>query len=219
MEDFYVTLLSSMDIFPKNTTSAFKVHLQNKITLSENWSVGVAEIHYRHNFFNVTHENNVIVELGNFTEKDTISLYTTKEEIQKYKKEGKYREIIVRPGIYKSVKALIDDINTEFKTPLFKLKPSSGHVKINSEFSGHDIDIVFKKGKLALQLGFRPGHNILLFDQSPEPSSLHFGAPEQMLIYCDVIEPQIIGHEMAQVLNSKMFIMCQFFEKNLRQLR
>ena len=59
MKDFFFTLLSnsSINYFPQNTTSSFTVHLAEKITLNGTWKVGIAEIHYKYNFFNVCFSN------------------------------------------------------------------------------------------------------------------------------------------------------------------
>lgn len=204
MEQFYVTLLSnsSTDIFPKNHTSSFTVRFQNKITLSENWFVGLVEIHYRYNFFNVTSENNTLIELQHF-ENRRILLNEQSAEIQIYKEKGKYREVKIDPGVYASIKELIFEINKRYQTTLFKHIPSTNRVQINEESEYfRNVDAIFLQGKLAPQLGFRPNQNILVHDKSPDPSSLHFGTPEQMMVYVDIIEPQIIGHEQAQVIKT-----------------
>lgn len=202
MEQFYVTLLSnsSTDIFPRNNTSSFTVRFQDKITLSENWFVGLVEIHYRYNFFNVTEENNTLIELEHF-ENRRLLVNERSDEKEIYKNKGKYREVKIDPGVYSSIKELIADINHKCKTPLFTHISSTNRVEVNAE-SFRNYDAIFLQGKLAPQLGFRPSQNILIHDKSPDPASLHFGVPEQMMIYIDIIEPQIIGHEKAQVIKT-----------------
>lgn len=77
---------------------------------------------------------------------------------------------------------------------------SNGRIKIDKHCLPDNILKIQLFGSLALQLGFVPEENILNYDVSPDVSSLDFGLPDQMLIYCDLIKPQLIGHESAQVL-------------------
>ena len=55
MSDFYLTLPSnnSMQYYPENTLAQFKSRLPNAINLSGDWEVGLVEIQYPHNWFNV----------------------------------------------------------------------------------------------------------------------------------------------------------------------
>ena len=55
MSDFYLTLPSdsSMDYFPDNTLTEFRVKLPHTIHLSGDWEVGLAEISYPVNWSNI----------------------------------------------------------------------------------------------------------------------------------------------------------------------
>ena len=55
MSDFYLTLPSdsSMDYFPDNTMTEFRVKLPHTIHLSGDWEVGLAEISYPVNWSNI----------------------------------------------------------------------------------------------------------------------------------------------------------------------
>lgn len=183
MKDFYVTLLSnsSMNYFPANTTSSFTVKLHKNITLGEDWHVGLAEIHYSYNFANVRDNHNTIME----STPDSVSLWK------------------VENGVYTSVPDLIHEINRAYgNQPLFEFRPHTKRVKLNRDVVNGETKAMLLQGNLASQLGFRPDENILQYLESPEPASVLFGVPHQMLIYCDIIEPQFIGHEVAQVLRS-----------------
>lgn len=39
-----------------------------------------------------------------------------------------------------------------------------------------------------------------MIDLSPYVGNVYFGIPDQMFIYCDIIEPQLIGYESSQVI-------------------
>lgn len=181
MKDFYVTLLSnsSMDYFPTNTTSSFTVRLHTNVTLGENWVVGLAEIHYSYNFANVRENHNTIIEES----PDTVSLWKIEE------------------GGYSNVADLVLEVNKIYNK-LFEFRPHTKRVRINRDAVKVETSAILLQGNLASQLGFKPDDNILQYQESPEPASVLFGVPHQMLIYCDIIQPQFIGHEVAQVLRS-----------------
>lgn len=184
MKDFYVTLLSnsSMDYFPSNTTSSFTVKLHKNITLGEDWLVGVAEIHYSYNFANVRENHNAIIE----SKPGIVSLWK------------------IEKGVYTSLPDLVHEINKAYDNqPLFEFRTHTKRLKINHNVVNEGANAMLLQGNLASQLGFRPEENILEYQESPEPASILFGVPHQMLIYCDIIEPQFIGHEVAQVLRRR----------------
>ena len=58
MSDFYVTLPSnaSMDYYKANTLANFTTRLPNVIDLTGDWEVGLVEIQYPHNWYNVPAE-------------------------------------------------------------------------------------------------------------------------------------------------------------------
>lgn len=183
MKELYVTLLSnsSMDYFPANTTSSFTVRLHKNITLGDNWVVGLAEIHYSYNFANVRENHNTIIEKS----ADSVSIWKVEE------------------GAYTSVPDLIYEVNKAYGSrPLLEYIPHTKRVKLDQNFVNSSADMIVFQGNLASQLGFRPSENILKYRESPEPASVLFGVPHQMMVYCDIIEPQFVGHEVVQVLRS-----------------
>ena len=195
MKDFFVTLLSnsSMNFFPDNKTSSFTVQLAEKITLNGSWSVGVAEIHYNYNFFNVTHNNNgvICVKKDTGTSENSIhSLHT----------------VNITPGYYGCVEDLVETVNTEMRKhwmaggSLISIDNINNRTIVHKETIYKELESISFQGRLAMQLGFEPAENILSHDLSPHIGNIYFGVPDQMLIYTDIIEPTYIGHEKAYVL-------------------
>lgn len=207
MKQFYVTLISnsSLDIYPGNKPSSFVVQLPHKIVLNEDWVVGLAEIQYPYNFYNVTENNN------SFTcDFETNSVYSFTN--------GKYstvRNIIV--GSYRSVGELVKAIL--YQTPdlgdwiEFDNSTNRVRIKVTNEIkSSHPLSQNFESddinqmrsiqfhGRLALQLGFIPDTNVLTHEFSPYGGNVCFGVPDRIFVYCDLIEPQLIGYESTQVI-------------------
>lgn len=192
-----------MKIYPENATSAFTVLLPQKITLHGKWYVGIAELHYNYNFFNVTREHSEI----------SID-YEIKPEIS----ENNYAEARIwtlatgiTPGYYTRITDIVDEVNGELK----RIMSDKTHTvdeniltynKINSRVyvDKTKIPSMYKSvtfsERLALQLGFKPDSNILECKISPFAANIRFGVPDQMFFYTDIIEPTFIGHERAYVL-------------------
>lgn len=194
MKDFFVTLLSnsSMNYFPQNKTSSFTVQLAEKITLNGSWNVGIAEIHYNYNFFNVTDANNEIIvkRKSDQTENSIVPM----------------AEIRITPGYYSTVSDLVETVNTTIldrgliNEAIISIDGINNRTIVHAENVYEKLGSVTFKGRLAMQLGFEPGANILDFRLSPHIGNTSFGVPDQMLIYTDIIEPTYIGHEKASVL-------------------
>lgn len=58
--DFYITLPSnaSMNYFPNNTQSSYRTKLVSPLTLSGEWEIGLVEIFFPRNWFNIGNHNN-----------------------------------------------------------------------------------------------------------------------------------------------------------------
>ena len=92
---FYLHLSSnaSLDNFPNNTLTEYRVCLPQTITLTGDLKVGLTEIHYPHSWNNVQ---------GNFENR----FYLRNQEL-----DGIWEALIVPPGHYSSVADLITKIN------------------------------------------------------------------------------------------------------------
>lgn len=212
-DNFFITLLSnsSLSIFPDNTTTSFMVSLPQKITLSGKWEVGVAEIHYNYNFFNVTNGNNRIWITADLfehvsTEQESESGVSTEEE-EKVTNPIVTHCCEIPPGFYNNMCELIDTINEkirdvlELSSNLFVFHKTINRCEINTkEIKKSGICSVKLEGRLNIQLGFIPCKNVLDVKISQHCCNIQFGVPDRMLIYTDIIEPTFIGHEKAYVI-------------------
>lgn len=206
MADFFITLVSnsSMNIFPENKTSSFTVLLPEKISLKGTWSVGVAEVHYNYNFFNVTDDNNELTLHTKNVEDVTSSNRITRNEIKS--SEMPKHKVSIKKGYYNTVAALIGTVNKSLKPfvngndTVFSIDEVTNRTMVHRENLRPEIEKIFLEGRLSMQLGFMPGRDVLMFKSSPHVGNTKFGIPDQMLIYTDIIEPTFIGHEKAYVI-------------------
>lgn len=187
-----------MNIFPENKTASFTVVLPERISLTGEWCVGVAEIHYNYNFFNVNDDNNKIKLIDNAADTNNNEIHVITD--------SRIHELQVISGYYNSVNDLITTIN-ELVAPymykngrLLSLDNSSNRTSVHKGSVQKNISNIYLDGRLAMQLGFKPGTDILRSQISPHIGNIRFGVPDQMFIYTDIIDPSFIGHEKAYVI-------------------
>lgn len=175
---FYVTLISdsSKHFFPDNKISQFTTQLPTAIHLTGGeWEVGLADLIYTHTWYNVRKDNN----LFGFS-------------IDEGPLEGRR----VPAGYYQTVPDLL------------KAMTLTSH-KNKIQFSYHDITkrVTLKtqgKSKVVLYngiselLGFNPGEYVGNV-QSPYVADTN-ASLSVMYVYCDLVEPQIVGDVQAPLL-------------------
>lgn len=193
MKDFYVTLVSnsSIDYYPENKTNSFTAQLPQYIMLDGEWTVALVEIQYPFTLFNVTTNNNKV---------------TIKYD------DNKKSEIRITPGYYSDLHELIKAINNKLKafitnesfieidTATQRVKVNNGSEKNNNSISKVDLISVSFENRLAMQLGFEPGVNVLGYKLSPHATNINLGIPELRVVYCDVVDGQILGDKFCKML-------------------
>lgn len=207
MSEFYMTLLSnsSMNIYPENKTSTFTVQIPRPVRLEGDWDVALAEIQYPYSFFTLQEGENKI-------EIRTHSA-TTEFVDSKGKKipPTAWSTLQITPGFYDDVKEIIKAVNGAIKqatklVDFFQIDNNSKRVsskRSNTVQVGETVIASFKlHGRLALQLGFRPNEEVSSAIRAPHAANVTSGIPDIMLIYCDIIEPQIFGDSWSKLLRT-----------------
>lgn len=208
MSDFYMTLLSnsSMNIYPENKTSTFTVQIPRRVRLEGDWDVALAEIHYPYSFFTVQEGENKLeikthLATTNFMDSKGKNIPPTVTT----------STLEIRPGFYEDVKEIIKAVNGAIKqatkiVDFFQFDNNSKRVSAkrdNTVQIGATIIASIKlHGRMALQLGFRPEEEISPPLRSPHAANVASGIPDIMLIYCDIIEPQIFGDSCSKLLRT-----------------
>lgn len=216
-DDFYLTLLSnsSHKYYRDNRTSRFKVHLTKEINLDENWRAALSEISYPHTIFNVSENSNCVILKYSYFTGNVKDIDTTR--------------INIPVGYYPNVEGILKAINGQFMKAysmnLFaETLSTSSHTMITANMEelehhlafstltaqGRVADMSMKdyesaveitlENRLAIQLGFSPTDNLVDFEQSPQIANINFGWPQEVFVYMDIIEPQIISDYFSQVI-------------------
>ena len=188
MSDFYLTLPSnsSMDVYPDNTLTRYQTKLPHRIELEGRWEVGLVELQYPHNWYNVpkvsdrqmaiSHVTNVAgeIEIGYFS---------------------------IPPGYY-NPSILLQRIKAEAKASLF----SQEVVDIKLEHDEVDQMYVADLSGYVLDVGPHVSTLLGLDDTffPPRPhrgeSAIDIDPIHSLYVYCDLIEPRVVGDVLAPLL-------------------
>lgn len=190
-KEFYITLVSnsSLEYYPENKTNSFTTQLPQYVMLDGEWSVALVELQFPFTLFNVTKENNKIVIIYDVDNKSEIEITT---------------------GYYSDLHELIKAINNQVKKYVFEsfieLDVATQRIRVNKNpekfntIAKTDLVSVCFENRLAMQLGFEPGANILDYELSPHAANINLGIPELMVIYCDIVDGQILGDKFCKML-------------------
>lgn len=187
-ESFYLTLLSnsSMEYFPENMTTRFSTKLPKSIVLEGTWDVGIVEFQYPCTMFTVQeHESMVYVtKLIQMPNEATTSTVYYKKHIPATNYDNINHILMALNNIRENIKFRYDELSKYV------------HVAVMDE----NIKSLSLSTQLSLQLGFEPHRNLVEKGLGKCPANLHLGLPPQLFVYCDIIEPQIVGDVMTPLL-------------------
>lgn len=184
-----------METFPKNTTAHFITQLKDPISLYGEWEVAITEFHYPQTLYNVSEGGNQI----------TVTLHGLKDVDAEGKKPILTIEIVhVKPGFYQGVGDFLSAVNAAL-APLdigefsYNTSTKGSYLDLNEFGKVSRINLTFSP-ELAKQLGFEPDVDVSVTSVAKSVMNLNSGAPHQIFIYCDIIEPQIVGDTVAPLL-------------------
>lgn len=211
MKNFYMTLLSnsSMSYYPTNTTSSFTVQLPRYMSLGGPWEVALTEIHYPYTFSNVEMGQNEI-EIETMDIDQAFMEWFAKDEKTRPPFESTWSTHKITPGFYSDVKDIFDAVNevvakeTRQET-LFNYDPRAHRAWIANDFITDDrkwVEACKLSHRLGIQLGFLPNESITGGHGQYAQHIANMGMiiPDKMLIYCDILEPQLFGDGWCKVL-------------------
>ena len=182
---FYLHLPSnsSLDKFPSNTLTEYRVGLPQTVSLTGDWEVALTEIHYPHSWNNVH---------GNFQDR----FHVRNQELS-----GVLEVHIIPPGHYASIETILskmkelvdnekrftDDVRFSHDTLSRKV---TVHLQNNAELLFGDIKYV---------LGFSPTEVISKTSTAEREADLDYGFHD-LFVYCDIIQPQYVGDALVPLL-------------------
>ena len=211
---FYLHLpsIASLDKFPNNTLTEYRVCLPQTISLTGDWEVALTEIHYPHSWNNVQ---------GNFENR----FYLRNQEL-----DGMWEPLIVPPGHYSSISDLITKINEVVRANgRFKDKLQLSFDTLNRKVTVHlqnKVQVYFSD--IGQALGFSLNKVIYRASTAKRAVDLEHGFHD-LYVYCCIIQSQYVGDAIVLLLRivpvegkdgeriSKSFIRPQYLPVSRKQ--
>jgi len=215
-DQFYLTLPSnsSMDYYPQNTTANYITHLASTVDLTNGeWEIALVEAHYPCTFETVSENDAQIFVYTSHPIADKEASAASRKRrsadaaaflttfVGPKDKVVSVETMQLAPGNYKTIFELISALN---KLPfmndyaMFKYEARSDKVEIATDETV--MQIVLSPG-LAIMLGFDPTETDLKTNnRSVRPVDILATVPAHMYVYCDLVEPQMVGDTLAPLL-------------------
>ena len=182
---FYLTLPSnsSLGVFPDNKTTSYRVKLPQTIDLEGNWEVGLYSVSYPNTWYTLQDGS------------DTHIFYMGTS--------GVFQQAIIDYGYYQSMqdfvkavnKALARNVNDNIKLTYNTL---NGKVTVQVK-KGYQLGLI---GRMSIILGFGDTDLKIITKTTVSPFVTDLTVVSTIYVYCDIVEPQVVGDTSAQLLKS-----------------
>jgi hypothetical protein len=203
MNEFYLNLPSNtqkaLGASRENTTSEFRVRLPKDIRLKGDWEVALVEVQHPNSWDNVPEgENKIIV------------LYAERQNPDSLNIASKIVHLFVQTGYYDDPESLIRAIENAIEHRIDY--PTVGDPELRDIFF-HDYDHIRRRfiigskdpkynlqlsDTLAYMMGYK--YNVISgFGMAEYPPDMR-GGIDSIYVYCDLVEPQIVGDSMEPLL-------------------
>lgn len=202
-----------MQYYPKNTVANYITHLPRTIHLDDgNWEMALVEAHWPCSFLSVGNDEtiDIYIQPQEETKLDPKALERVMDSdadvtpivsvtpIQNYR-------IQLKTGDYADIQELLDHINSHEYAITFDIRftAEKTYNKFIEVSMGSDVAKIKLSPTLALQLGFDPNELELEGDavnKSIRMPNIRLGLPSHMYVYCDLVEPQMVGDTVAPLL-------------------
>ena len=192
MSDFYLTLPSnsSMDYYKGNSLANFTTRLPNAINLTGDWEVGLVEIQYPHNWYNVPEEEScrtcrVRCRSGNSEDGPTAGY-----------------DFLVPSGYYHRVQTLLNQIEEKAN---HVLKSTNNTINLNYDKISRKVSMEISPCRLTLPPHLRKMLGMTMFssfanNQIKADSVVDMDPVDSLYVYCDVVEPRVVGDSQVPLL-------------------
>ena len=192
MSDFYLTLPSnnSMGYYPENILAQFTSRLPNAINLSGDWEVGLVEIQYPHNWFNVPSTK----RHRTFTVRSSAPNDPNGALVRK--------SFFIRAGYYPHIYDLLNEIQNKTNEAL---QDADNSIQLTYDGITGKISVMFSRPcSLSLPLHIR---KIIGLPRGSWDATNSNGGDvsdldpvDSLFVYCDVLEHRVVGDSQVPLL-------------------
>jgi hypothetical protein len=184
--NFYINLPSNTHtIHTPNSSSQFRVRLPHEVRLDGHWEVALVELQYPRSWNNISEEESDISGLNN----NQLMLGAGSRRVT----------LTIWPGFYESADQLSEAI-AEAKQVHAGLKDTwLGYQRLRNKFFYNSSDYkMIIPAKLQYMMGFDQ-QRIEETKLAVYPPDIR-GGMDSLFVYCDLVEPQIVGNSLQQLL-------------------
>lgn len=192
MSTIVMTLPSnaSMDMFPRNTSSDYRIQLQAPLSLTGKYEVGLTGLNYSRTWFNVPQTGDYRIELFSEPLTEMASCVTT-----------------VPPGHYISPEELVDVINDGDCHKVIQVKYLPRDRRSQVKLLNHRPHEVVISADLALKLGWPHEELTLHLDQDGDtvtsPGAVNLDDVDMIFVNCDLAaDSHYVGNQLVPLLKT-----------------
>jgi hypothetical protein len=194
-EEYRLTLVSNSELsqafYPGNTTASFTIRMCRELELASGieYEMALTKIQIPISFNNV-----------NDTEFFLDAFRVDDDGVQ-----SDFESAILPRGNYPDVHQLLHYLNS--------LSLVSENLRFDYNEDSNRVDVAMKPGarkevqlspKLRAMLGFRVGRteDWITHGLAPNPVNMYRNVHRQIFVYCDLVEPQLVGDSMERILHT-----------------
>jgi hypothetical protein len=197
-DEYRLTLVSNSELsrtlFPSNTVAKFTTRLCRPVELDPRWEYEIAltKIQFPLSFHNV-----------NDTE-----FYLDAFRMDEYGMQSDFEAVNLLKGNYADVHQLLRYMNSLSlvnENISFEYNADCNRVNVVPIFVGERQKKINLSKKLRAMLGFETKDNneqYISEGLAPYPVNMYRNVHRQIFVYCDVVEPQLVGDSMERVLHT-----------------
>ena len=192
MSDFYITLASnsSMQYYKHNTMSDFTTRLPNNIELTRDWEVGLVEVQYPHNWYNVP------------TSKRNRSFTLRSKAVTDPEGPIGAYSFFIPEGYYSSVELLLNEIaqngNKAMLTTGNKIRLRYNPITRKVRFS-HDHECTMTVPEhIRKMIGME--WEYFTIGRMKTTQVVDMDPIDSLFVYCDAAEPRVVGDSQVPLL-------------------
>ena len=178
-----------MKYYPNNKTANYITHLPKSIDLQNGqWEMALVEVHYPCSFLTIG-------------KNEYIYIYVQDKGHTPANPKTKLIPIKVNTGDYRTMDELVETLNHDYTMKdyaTFMYDKASKTVDLAIRSHVEQIEL---SPTLSLQMGYNPNEdNLKEHKKAIRPANISLGLPAHMFVYCDLVEPQLVGDTVAPLL-------------------
>jgi len=192
MAGFGMSLMSNSEfsnkLYPENTHAKFKTRLYSTIELQGEYEIALTDIQFPISFYNV----------------NAADCYVDAFNMDEYGMKSNFESYTLPKGNHADLKHFLQYLNSlDIIKPnvRFEYNKDSDRVLVYPIY-GEQRKFIDLSTVLRAMLGFKLGEEYLKEGPAYKPANLYANVRQQLFVYCDLVEPQLVGDSAECLLKT-----------------